>query len=82
MFHLKCTKPKQNYVLNIAELQNHFTDLLNFQFKGVWMTYLAQAKLLFKIILGINVFVNRFSILFASLFKTFGMQRDDNSKIF
>ena len=73
-------KPKQNCIVCIAEHQTHKTIaqirlIFNFQVYG---TSPAHAKGLFKIIFGHNHFTSEpiFKI-FAALFTTFGLQKDD-----
>ena len=58
IFHLKCTKPKKNCIVCIAEHQTLKMIpqiCLIFQFTGVWITSLAHAKGLFKIIFGLII---------------------------
>ena len=57
---------------------NYSTDSLDFQFSSVWITSLAHAKCLFKTIFGHNYFTSELIFkIFAALFRTFGLQKDD-----
>ena len=77
IFHLKCTKPKQNCIVCIAEHQTLKT-IPQIRLIFIWITSLAHAKGIFKIIFGHNYFTSEpiFKI-FAALFTTFGLQKDD-----
>ena len=51
--------------------------MLDFQFKGVWITSLAHAKCLFKMIFGHNYFISEAIFkLFVALFRTHELQKD------
>ena len=54
------------------------TYLLNFQFKDVGIASLAHSKCRIKIIFGHTYFIGELIFkIFAALFTTFGLQKDD-----
>ena len=77
LFKMHQTKTKF-YCMHIANCQTFSKNLPDFQIKGVWITSLAHAKCLFKIIFGHNYFISEpiFKI-FVTLFTTLGLQKDD-----
>ena len=71
---------KQNCIVCIVErrTQKFTTELPDFQFKVVWITSLAHAKCLFKIIFGHDYFIGDLIFkIYAALFTIFGLQQDD-----
>ena len=76
-FSFKMHQTKTKFCMHSCQsTKNYSTDLLDFQFKGVWITSLAHAKCLFKMIFGHNYFISEpIFKLFVALFRTHGLQK-------